>query len=172
MAGGESPTRAGGVIEQVRAAGYNLPSPPSFGIEARFAIPAARRPEPRIIHRRSTVVQIKIAARHGHLSDAAQQMIREKAEKLLHFFERLTLIEVAVDLHDDRKTVEMRALAEHKHEFVAHETNGELQVSVDAAIDKVSHQIRRYKEKIQDHRRTPHAGDVEAVQARNGGGPA
>lgn len=118
-------------------------------------------------------MQIKIAARHGHLSEAAQQLIRDKAEKLLHYFERLTLIEVAVDLHDDRKTVEMRALAEHKHEFVAHETNGELQVSLDAAVDKLTHQIRKYKEKIQDHRRTPHVGDVEAVQARNGGpGPA
>ncbi|MFO0807277.1 MAG: ribosome-associated translation inhibitor RaiA [Gemmataceae bacterium] len=117
-------------------------------------------------------MQIKIAARHGHLGDAAQQTVKEKVEKLLHFFERLTLIEVAVDLHDDKKTVELRALAEHKHEFIAHETNGELQVALDAAVDKVAHQIRRYKEKIQDHRRTPHAGDVGAAQARNGGGSA
>jgi len=111
-------------------------------------------------------VQIKIAARHGHLSDAAQQVIREKAEKLTHFFERLTMIEVTVDLKDDMKIAEFLVQAEHKHDFVAREVNGEMQVAVDRALDKVVHQLRRYKEKIQDHRRTPHVGDLStAAQA-------
>ena len=48
-------------------------------------------------------MQITIAARHGHLSDAAQQVIREKALKLTHFFERLTMIEITVDLKDEVK---------------------------------------------------------------------
>ncbi len=104
-------------------------------------------------------MQVKISARHGHLSDSAQQSMREKAQKLLHYFERLTIIEVTVDLHEDAKTVEVLALAEHKHEFVARETNGEAQVALDMALDKVIHQLRRYKEKIQDHRRTPSAGE-------------
>ena len=104
-------------------------------------------------------MQVKISARHGHLNDSAQQMMREKAEKLLHFFERLTFIEITVDLHEDVCTVEVLATAEHKHEFVARETNGEAQVALDMALDKVVHQLRRYKEKIQDHRRTPSAGE-------------
>ncbi len=108
-------------------------------------------------------MQIKIAARHGHLGDAAQQMIREKAEKLLHFFDRLTMIEVTVDLKNDVKTAEFLVQAEHKHDFVARESNGEMQVAVDRALDKVIHQLRRYKEKIQDHRRTPHVGEVPAT---------
>jgi putative sigma-54 modulation protein len=107
-------------------------------------------------------VQVKISARHGHLSDAAQQTMREKAQKLLHFFDRLTFIEVTVDLQEDAKTVEVLASAEHKHDFVARETNGEAQVALDMALDKVVHQIRKYKEKIQDHRRTPAKGDGTA----------
>ena len=103
-------------------------------------------------------MQVKISARHGHLSDSAQQTIREKSQKLLHYFERLTFIEVTVDLQEDAKTVEVLATAEHKHEFVARETNGEAQVALDMALDKVVHQLRRYKEKIQDHRRTPSTG--------------
>jgi putative sigma-54 modulation protein len=109
-------------------------------------------------------VQIKIAARHGHLSEAAQQMIRDKAQKLTHFFDRLTMIEVTVDLKEDQKAAEFLVQAEHKHDFVAREVNGELQVAVDLALDKVVHQLRRYKEKIQDHRRTPHVGDPGAVR--------
>src|SRR5713226_7492342 len=68
-------------------------------------------------------VEVKISARHGHLSEATQQFIREKAEKLLRFFERLTMIEVTVDLKDDIKQVEFLVSAEHKHDFVARETN-------------------------------------------------
>jgi putative sigma-54 modulation protein len=117
-------------------------------------------------------VQIKISARHGHLSDSAQQVIRDKAEKLLHFFDRLTMIEVTVDMREEQKGVEILVSAEHKHDFVARETNGELQVAVDLALHKLEAQLRRYKEKIQDHRRTPHAGDVAAAPARATGEPA
>jgi putative sigma-54 modulation protein len=109
------------------------------------------------------LVQVKISVRHGQLSDPARQMIRDKAQKLLHYFERLTFIDVTVDLQVDARSVEILATAEHKHEFVARETNGELQVALDMALDKVVHQIRRYKEKIQDHRRTPPVGGEAAA---------
>jgi putative sigma-54 modulation protein len=105
-------------------------------------------------------VQIKISARHGHLSDATQEFIREKAQKLLHFFQRLTMIEVTVDLKDDVRMVEFVVQAEHKHDFVASEVNPDILAAVDLVLDKLERQLRRYKEKIQDHRRTPSTGDV------------
>jgi ribosome hibernation promoting factor len=110
-------------------------------------------------------VQIKIAVRHGHLNEAVQQSIRARAEKLLHFFERLTLIEVTVDLaatfeHKDVKMVEFVVQAEHKHDIVAREHHTELMAAVDLAMDKLEAQLRRYKQKVQDHRRTPSTGRV------------
>jgi putative sigma-54 modulation protein len=110
-------------------------------------------------------VQIKISARHGHLGQATQDFIREKAEKLLRFFERLTSIEVTVDLKNDTKVVEFLVSAEHKHDFVASESNNDILAAVDLVIDKLEGQLRRYKEKVQDHRRTPPTGKV-------GGAPA
>jgi putative sigma-54 modulation protein len=110
-------------------------------------------------------VQIKISARHGHLSDATQQFIREKAQKLLHFFERIMSIEVTVDLKNDIKLVEFLVSAEHKHDFVARESNGDILAAVDLAIDKLEGQLRRYKEKVQDHRRTPSTGEVAGTPA-------
>ena len=112
-------------------------------------------------------MQIKIAARHGHLSDANQQFIREKAEKLLHIFERLTMIEVTVDMRkteEERCRVEFVVQAEHKNDFVAQESQHDLLAAVDLALNKIQGQIRRYKEKIQDHRRTPSAGEVASGQ--------
>ncbi len=105
-------------------------------------------------------VQIKISARHGHLADTTQQFIREKAQKLLRFFERLTQIEVTVDLQEAAKVVEIVAKAEHKHDFVARESHPEVLAAVDLAVAKLEGQLRRYKEKIQDRRRTPSVGEV------------
>ena len=105
-------------------------------------------------------MQIKISARHGHLSEATQQFIREKAQKLLHFFERIMLIEVTVDLKNDVRLVELLVSAEHKHDFVARESNNDILAAVDLAVDKLEAQLRRYKEKVQDRRRTPSAGEV------------
>jgi putative sigma-54 modulation protein len=113
-------------------------------------------------------VQIKISVRHGHLNDSTQQHIRDKAEKLLHYFDRLTIIEVTVDLmRKEQKWVEFLVRAEHKHDFVAHDSHPDLLAAVDLVLDKLEGQVRRYKEKIQDHRRTPSVGEVAGA-----GGPA
>jgi putative sigma-54 modulation protein len=110
-------------------------------------------------------VQIKISARHGHLGEPTQQFIREKAQKLLRFFDRLTSIEITVDLKNDLKTVELNVSAEHKHDFVARETNSDVLAAVDLAVDKLEGQLRRYKEKVQDRRRRPSVGEVAGAPA-------
>jgi putative sigma-54 modulation protein len=98
-------------------------------------------------------VQIKLSARHGHLTDAHQQDIRQKAEKLLHIFDRISMIEVTVDLGDKIfKKVEILVDAEHKHDFIAHDQHEDLMAAVDLAVDRIKHQVHRYKEKIQDRR--------------------
>jgi putative sigma-54 modulation protein len=105
-------------------------------------------------------VQIKISARHGNLNDETQQFIRDKANKLLHLFDRIMMIEVTVDLSSDEKLVEFLVSLEHKHDLVAHERSKDVLAAVDLVLDKLSQQLRKYKQKIQDHRRTPSMGDV------------
>ena len=105
-------------------------------------------------------MQIKISARHGHLSDATKQFIEEKANKLLHIFDRLTMIEVTVDLQNDQKIVEFKVQAEHKHDMVAKAEAQDLLAAVDMVLHKLEMQLRRYKERIQEHRRAPSAGEL------------
>ena len=111
-------------------------------------------------------MQIKISARHGHLSEATQQYIRDKAQKLLHLFSRLTMIEVTVDLNEEQNVVEFKVSAEHKHDFVGRESAKEVLTAVDLCLAKLEMQLRRYKEKIQDKRRTPSTGAESAQVAR------
>ena len=113
-------------------------------------------------------MEIKVSTRHGHLSDEAQHFIKEKAQKLLRLFDRLTQIAVTVDLTEDvnkNKQVEFLVSAEHKHDFVAHEKHPDVLAAVDLCLAKVEQQLRRYKEKIQDRRRRPSAGDVAGSPA-------
>jgi putative sigma-54 modulation protein len=105
-------------------------------------------------------VQVKITVKHGHLNEATQQYIHDKAEKLLHYFQRLMMIEVIVDMKEDQAVVEFLVSAEHKHDFVAREKNQDILAACDLVLDKLESQVRKYKEKIQDHRRRPSAGDV------------
>lgn len=99
-------------------------------------------------------MQVSISARHGQLSDKTREKIGAKFDKLSRIFERLTSIEVTVDLeHQEALVVEALVSAEHKHDFVAREQAGELMAAVDLAIHKLEEQLRRYKEKVQDHHR-------------------
>jgi putative sigma-54 modulation protein len=109
-------------------------------------------------------VQVKVSARHGHLDEPTQTEIREKAEKLLHYFERVSLIEVTIDLRGLQKRAEILLNAEHKHDFVAHADADDLLAAVTAAVEKMKHQIKHYKEKIQDHRRNPSHGGAEGIR--------
>ena len=96
---------------------------------------------------------IKISTRHGHLSEASQAKLQAKLEKLTHFFERLTAIDLTVDLeHNDNPLVELRVAAEHKHDFLATEQGPELAAVVDGVLNKMEQQLRKYKEKVQEHR--------------------
>ncbi len=101
-------------------------------------------------------MQIRISTRHGHLSEETQEKITSKMEKLTRFFERLAEIEVTIDLeHPDSPSVDLRVSAEHKHDFVATSRSENLIASVDAVIDKMEQQLRKYKQKVQDRHRGP-----------------
>ena len=96
---------------------------------------------------------INVSARHGHLSEATQAKVKAKLEKVSRLFERLTAIELTVDLANrDAPTLELRVSAEHKHDFVATEQGGDLMQSLDGVLHKIEQQLRKYKEKVQEHR--------------------
>lgn len=100
-------------------------------------------------------MQVNISTRHGHLSDASRAKVTAKVEKLARLFERLTAIDVTVDLEREQVlAVDVRVSAEHKHDFVATEEAPSLMAALDGAIHKLEQQLRKYKEKVQDHHRT------------------
>jgi putative sigma-54 modulation protein len=97
-------------------------------------------------------VQIEITARHGSLDADEQTYLQHKAEKLQKYFGRLMAIEVEADHRKNGWQVEVFVSAEHKHDFVAREEASTPQAAMDLCVHKVEEQLRRYKEKVSEHR--------------------
>ena len=99
-------------------------------------------------------MQVAITCRHGTLRPETQAYVTEKAGKLLTYFDRVTAIQVTFDFSNkNAATAEILVDAEHKHNFVAVEKAPEASAAFDLALHKMEEQIRRYKDRIQDHHR-------------------
>jgi len=111
---------------------------------------------------RSGRVQIEISTRHGVLGPEQHAHLHEKAEKLQKYFGRLMAIEVAVDQTKNAWSVEIRASAEHKHDFFASEVGPSASAAMDQCVHKVEQQLRKYKERVQNHKGEATLGDTIA----------
>lgn len=99
-------------------------------------------------------MRITISARNGELTPAQRERLEEKARKLTKFG-RLMSIEIAAGQEKAVWRVEFQVSAEHKNDFVAAETATSLEAAADQGLHKIEGQLKRYKEKTQNHK-----GDV------------
>jgi len=98
-------------------------------------------------------VQVKISARHGHLSSDTQSKISDKVEKLRRQFDRVTSIEVTADLeHRESPSVELRVSVERTEVFVATDAASSVLAALDGTIHKLEQQLRKHKDKRRGHR--------------------
>ena len=103
-------------------------------------------------------MQVAITTRHGNIRDEVREHIVTKSEKLLTYFERVTSIGVTVDFEKNRVNVEILVDTEHRQNLVSHDVGdynegGDVINVFDQALHKMEKQVRKYKEKLQDHRR-------------------
>lgn len=98
-------------------------------------------------------MEVSISARHGTLSKESHDYIEKKLPKLSHIFDRLISITVTVDFQQGNPEVEILVSAEHKHGMVAKERSETVNAAFDVALSKMEQQLRKYKEKIQNHHR-------------------
>ena len=106
-------------------------------------------------------MQVAITCRHGNIKPDVNEYITRKSKKLLTYFERVTAIQVTVDFGGERVATEILVDAEHKHNFVAHADGDDAGATFDQALHKMEQQIRKYKEKLQDHRRDRSLKEIE-----------
>ncbi len=102
-------------------------------------------------------MQIVVSSRHGHLSSINQELVRDKVEGVQKHFDRITALQVTVDLGTkDSVEVELKASVEHSDPLVATARTESLQASCDAVVEKMESQLRKHKERLRDHGATSH----------------
>ncbi|MCE5267460.1 MAG: ribosome-associated translation inhibitor RaiA [Planctomycetaceae bacterium] len=98
-------------------------------------------------------MQLNISIRHGHVSEPTQALVREKVEKLTRLYDRISAIEITLDVeHRELPRVDLKVSAK-KHDFVATEQAENLIAAVDIAVERMEQQLRKHKEKVQDRHR-------------------
>ena len=109
-------------------------------------------------------MQVSVTCRHGSITDDVRDHITRKSEKLLTFFERVSAIDVTVDFGKDRVKVEILVDTEHRHNFVSHDEGEDVPATFDRSLHKMEQQIKKYKQKIQDHRRDKPMNEVAEAE--------
>jgi len=99
-------------------------------------------------------VNIVVKARHMDATDAMKQYVESKVAKVQRYYDRVQSIEVILDLEADRPVVEIVAQAKRRHTFVATHRGQSMYECVDACLDKITQQVRRFKDKVR-HRQVP-----------------
>jgi putative sigma-54 modulation protein len=100
------------------------------------------------------LVNINISTRHGHISEDTQGKIRDKLEKLPRIYERISTIELILDIERDEKLRgELKVTAKHKPDFLASDVSDNLMGLIEQLVDKLEQQLRKHKGKTQDRHR-------------------
>ena len=100
-------------------------------------------------------MRISLVERTGRLNDAAKDYAREKASKLIKFYDRLQGVEIIIGHESRRFHVEMVAETDHRETIVASEAHEDLYASVDLVMDKMGRQLVRHKEKLRNRKHPP-----------------
>lgn len=107
-------------------------------------------------------MQVNVTARHGEMSDPTREKIVAEVSKLSRFWDRITTIDVVVDLEPaGNPVVEVQIHSQRAREFYVQSQVGELFASLNDAIRKLEQQLKKFKEKkIDSHRGGGGAAEV------------
>lgn len=95
---------------------------------------------------------IEITARHMEISSGMQEYSRELAESLMRDFPRVEHVHIILDEQKHIKIAEVVVQAKNHIRIEAMEKTDKLRTSIDSVIDKMERQLRKHRDKAQDHK--------------------
>jgi putative sigma-54 modulation protein len=107
-------------------------------------------------------LKIIISGRHVGVTDTMKEYARTKVEKLVRFFERATSCRVTMDVDNLDHQVEMVIDVSRGVRLVGKAEAPDMYAACDLAEQKLAQQLRRYKERLTDHRRGERRLEVDA----------
>jgi len=95
-------------------------------------------------------MQVHITGRHVEITDGIRDHIYDKAERTLIDFPRIEDVRVILELQKHQHSAEVLVQGKNLHvEGKAASEN--MYTSIDQALDKAERQLRKRREKVQEH---------------------
>lgn len=95
-------------------------------------------------------MQINITGHHIELTDALNEYVNTKFQKLERFFEHINNTHVVLRVEKSQQIAEA-TLHVNNGEIHASSQNENMYVSIDDLIDKLTRQLNKHKEKLSSH---------------------
>ncbi|HEY3251509.1 MAG TPA: ribosome-associated translation inhibitor RaiA [Ignavibacteria bacterium] len=96
-------------------------------------------------------------ARHFKAHDTLKEFAEEELQKLSKFYDGIIKSEVILSYDkptNSIKTAEVIVHANNHHTFTAKDSSDDFKVSIEGAVDKITTQIRKYKDRVKDIKAT------------------
>jgi len=113
-------------------------------------------------------VTIEFKGRHDHITERMQEHATKKLQRLAHFEDALTRVEVVADHAHENPDVELIAHLRKGAPLVAKDRGESFSGTVDLLVDKMESQLRKWKEKLTNHK-FPDAKEARARAAEGEG---
>ncbi len=97
-------------------------------------------------------MQLSISGHHLDITEAIKQHSIEKLSKIKHHFDHLININMILEVEKDVQKAEATIHVSGADLFAKAESS-DMYASIDQMVNKLDSQIRKHKEKLNDHRR-------------------
>ncbi|MCX7925420.1 MAG: ribosome-associated translation inhibitor RaiA [Fimbriimonadales bacterium] len=108
------------------------------------------------------IVDVTFRSPHQELNEAEKAYVRRKLNKLARFFHKIWTLELTYELARGQHHVSILVDADGQ-KFHYDDKAHEFRAAVDAVVQKMEHQLARYKEKLQKRGRKPREEVIETV---------
>ena len=98
-------------------------------------------------------MQISVTGQNLDITPAIRAYVEEKFGRLERHFEHMTNVHVILHVEKERQRAEASVHVNKADLFADHE-HSDMYAAIDGLVDKLDRQVKKHKERMQDHRRS------------------
>jgi len=111
-------------------------------------------------------VEINITGRHMEITDAIRTYVTDRLSRFEEDFPRVENVHVILNVEKYRHMAEVVVQGGNHLRVESEETSDDMYVSIDGAVDKAEKQLRRARDKVQNHNKESLAVAEVEIQAK------
>jgi ribosomal subunit interface protein len=97
-------------------------------------------------------MQVNITARHCNVPQGVRVAAEQRLQRLERYEPRVDNAIVEFDSDAGNKQVETRVFVKGSHSIIAHGTGDTFRTALDKALDRLTRQLRRRRERVRNHK--------------------